>query len=171
MCVHVCGDVSVVSAVCNDWFFVVHVWHLGSGRACSTLGYFRGGCNFFSIMVFLQMDSVYSLVVWHATSLKNDHCALLLYLFLNIHGALHRKPRVCLGLVAFTANFFFFALLFSVCLQVPIWSSCPGVFGPFFFKAHFEELIHNWNNSWVPGITWLKSSKDYSVNQLENQKQ
>lgn len=56
--------------------------HLGSERGWSASGYFRGEniCSF-SIMFsffffFLQMDSLYSLVVWHATLLKTDHCAL-----------------------------------------------------------------------------------------------
>lgn len=54
--------------------------HLGSERGWSASGYFRGEniCSF-SIMFFfffLQMDSLYSLVVWHATFLKTDHCAL-----------------------------------------------------------------------------------------------
>lgn len=78
-------------------------------------------------MVFLQMDSLYSLVVWHATSLKNDHwaffCALLLILFLHIQGALHMKPRFCSGQVAFTI--FFFSIYFSCAHEFPTGHHVP----------------------------------------------
>ena len=66
--------------------------HLGSGRGCRASGYFRAEniCSFsimffFSFLLFfffcLQMDSLYSLVVWHATLLKTDHCALFVLRF------------------------------------------------------------------------------------------
>lgn len=60
---------------------VVLVKHLGPESAPSAVGYFRGRkkISSFSIMVFLQMDSLYPLVVWHATSLKNDHWAFVHY--------------------------------------------------------------------------------------------
>lgn len=102
---------SVVSVVCNDRFFflVIYERHLDSERGCSALGYFRGEkCCSFSIMVFLQMGSLNSLVVWHATSLKTDRyaflCILVAFIPLYSRSVTH-ETWFCLGQVTFTTHF------------------------------------------------------------------
>lgn len=82
MCVCVRG--SVVSAVCSDRFFIrLSMWGTWALKGAGVLLVILGGKIFAVFPLcfpfffsFLQMDSLYSLVVWHATLLKTDHCAL-----------------------------------------------------------------------------------------------
>lgn len=104
--------VTVVSAVCNDRFFIwfIYMRHLAPQKStgcrvcvCVCSGYFsgEGGMQHFHSVCFVfflgsnQMDSLYPLVVLAAWSLKADHsvfCVSLMHSFLYIQAVVHMKP-------------------------------------------------------------------------------
>lgn len=133
-------------------------------------------CSFF-IMVLLQMDSLYPLVVLAATSLKADHSVLLCYWcihFFIFKQWCTRNQSFCspsLGKVAFATNLFGFFLSFF--LPPSFCSVCVCVFFQLVVVTHssswFSFKTYYRDSSWKQWIIWQEGTMPGRISQLAEQ--
>lgn len=113
---------SVVSAVCNDRFFVwLSTWGTWAQKGVAALCVISGGKkrSYFSITVSLQMDSLYPLVV-----LLPHHWKLIILFFVCywcVNFFIFKQWCTWLSFPGFGTS----SIFFNVCVWVPNWSSWP----------------------------------------------